>query len=533
MKRFKQKSVMGHRFDQVPKAQIQRSVFDRSHGYKTTFNAGDLIPILVDEMYPGDTFRCRLSSVARLATPLVPYMDNLWLDFFFFAVPNRLLWENWERFQGQQDNPEDSIDFTVPQVTIPGGGITEGSLGDYFGLPIGVAGIPVNALHFRAYNKIFNDWFRDQNLIDSSVVDIDDGPDTLSDYVIRKRCKRRDYFTSCLPWPVKSGDSVDLPLGDTAPVTGIGPSTQTYTYGPAGIYETDGSGTVMYDYYKKIDPDTTNWNVFIEEDPDNTGYPNIRADLSNATAASINSLREAFQLQRLLERDARSGTRYVEIIKSHFGVTSPDFRLQRSEYLGGGSSPINVTPIAQTSQTDTTEQGRLAAIGYHNQHGVGFTHSAVEHEVIIGLVCCRADLTYQRGIDRMWTRQTRYDYYMPVLANLGEQEVLSREIYCDGSEDDDLVFGYQERWAELRYKNSVITSTLRSNAAASLDVWHLSQDFGETRPVLNEAFIQENPPVERVVAVTSQDQLVMDCYFDYRCTRPLPVYSVPGLIDHF
>jgi len=535
---MRNKSHMGNRFENVPRAEIMRSTFDRSHSFKTSIDGAFLYPVLVDECYPGDTFTCKVSTVARLATPLVPYMDNLSLDYFFFAVPNRLLWTNWQRFMGEQDSPGDSTDYTVPQMTITAGGIPEGHLGDYFGLPIGVDTITPNALHWRGYNKIYHDWFRDENLIDHPQLDVGDGPDTMANYGLLRRGKRRDYFTSCLPWPQK-GDEVDLPLGDSAPVQGDGKALGLIDgANNFGLFQIAGGGhlaggstaynTTVGTVSGGTNPVNT-YSVGVHTNPDRSG---LVADLSNATAATINSLREAFQLQKMLERDARGGTRYVELIKSHFQVTSPDFRLQRSEYIGGGTTRINVNPVPQTSETNTTEQGKLAAYAYAQQSGIGFSKSFVEHCVIIGLVNLKADLTYQQCYDRMWTRQTKYDYYWPALANLGEQEVLSKEIYCDGTAGDDDVFGYQERWAELRYKNSQITGVFRSAAAASLDMYHLAQDF-LTRPVLNQAFIEEDPPISRVVAVTSEPELLMDHYFQYHCTRPMPVYSVPGMIDHF
>jgi len=526
-------SVMSHNFSKVPKAEIQRSQFDRSHGCKTTFDAGNLVPVFVDEALPGDTFNLRMSAFGRLATPLHPFMDNVFLDSFFFAVPIRLLWDNWQKFNGEQLNPDDSTDFTVPIMTAPVGGYANQSLSDYFGIPTKIAGLKHMALYHRAYNLIYNEWFRDQNLQDSVVVDKDDGPDDPADYVLLKRGKRHDYFTSCLPWPQK-GPAVSLPLTGDAPITGLGMASQTFTSGNVNAYETDGTGATIYsDRQTAQDGSGTN-TLYIEEDPNNNGFPNIRADLSNVTAATVNELRQAIQIQKLYERDARGGTRYTEVIKAHFGVTSPDARLQRPEYLGGGSQPINISPVPQTSNTavGVTPQGNLAAFGTVALNGHGFVKSFTEHSIVIGLVSVRADLNYQQGLNRMFSRSTRWDFFWPALAHLGEQAVLNKEIYAQATPDDDLVFGYQERFAEYRYKPSIITGILRSNDAASLDTWHLAQDFASL-PLLNEDFIVENPPLSRVLAVTSEPEFIFDSYFKYKCARPMPIYSVPGLIDHF
>jgi hypothetical protein len=517
-------SVMGHDFSRVPKAEIQRSSFNRSHGLKTTFDAGYLVPIFVDEALPGDTFNLNMTGFGRLATPLTPFMDNLHFETFFFAVPNRLIWDNWQKFNGEQINPGDSTDYLVPTVTSPSGGFTNSSLYDYMGLPTEVAGLEINNLHARAYNLIYNEWFRDQNLQDSVVVDKDDGPDNPSDYVLLKRGKRHDYFTSCLPWPQK-GDTVDLPLTGNAPIYSDAPFNSTTS--------TDNHLAVYSSSDNLLHRMGVSSNVVVGNSFTNAGYSPLYANLSEVTAATINDLREAFQVQRLYERDARGGTRYTEIIRSHFGVVSPDARLQRPEYLGGGHSPIVINPIAQTSSTDATSpQGNLSAAGTVSYSGHGFTKSFTEHCVIIGLACVRADLTYQQGINRMWSRQTRFDYFWPALAHLGEQAVLSKEIYVDGTSADDDVFGYQERYAEYRYKPSQITGQMRSNFAQSLDVWHLAQDFA-SRPTLSADFIEENPPVDRVIAIPSYPHFVFDSYFDLKCARPMPTYSVPGLIDHF
>lgn len=559
--------MAAHSFSAVPRSNISRSSFKRDHGFKTTFDSGYLVPFFVDEVLPGDTFNLNVNLFARLATPVVPIMDNIYMDTFFFFVPNRLVWDNFEKFMGAQDNPGDSIDYLVPQVEVPAGGFPVQSVADYFGLPVNIDKMPtVNALPFRALNLIYNEWFRDENLQDSLQVYKGDGPDPwivqdnegndvedsdgnpVLSYPLFRRGKRHDYMTSSMPWPQK-GPGVDLPLGVSAPVIGNGTSfSLTDGTNDYGIFSLSGDSSLgAAQSFAGVPAGSTQAKngvlgsskaYGVSTDPVNSG---LIADLSDAVSPTINDLRYAFMLQQFLERDSVGGTRYKEILLSHFNTVAPDFRLDRPEYLGGSSGMVNIHQVAQTSSTDSsTPQGNLAAYGVYADSRHGFTKSFVEHGYIIGLVNVRADLTYQQGIERFWSRLTRYDFYWPTLAHLGEQAVLNKEIYAQSTEvlDDngdqvnDGVFGYQERYAEYRYKPSLVTGKLRSGTGNSLDVWHLSQYF-ENLPVLNSEFIEDRPPIERAIAVQNEPQFILDAWFRLNTVRPMPVHGVPGFQSHF
>ncbi|QIR82353.1 major capsid protein [Chicken microvirus mg7_14] len=523
-----------NRFASIPSINIKRSVLPRSFEYKTTFDAGYLIPFYCKEVLPADTVKLSLSSLLRLTTPKVPFMDGLYVSFQFFFVPNRLVWDHWVNMMGERKNPEDSIDFLTPTIDITNA--QNGTLTDYFGLPTNVTGTyKVSALPFRAYNLIFNEWYRDQNLQDSLPVPTGDGPDKMSDYKLMRRAKYHDYFTSALPAPQK-GPASSISLTGEAPVMSNGPlkfdvGSRSSTYVPGQVFSDQKSGTVS----------SGSLHVATSSGPASDSiYPvslgsdtSLYADLTNVGDFTINDLRQAWQIQKLLETDMRSGTRYTEVLRAHFSVLSPDARLQRPEYLGGFTRPIAVSPVVQTSSTDTTSpQGNLAALSATFASGRGFTKSFVEHGWIIGLMSVRSDISYQQGVHRQWTRQGRYDYYWPVFAHLGEQPVLNKEIFVQGTAEDDEPFGYQERYAEYRYDQNMITGKLRSTDPQSLDMWHLSQEF-ENLPTLSEQFIQENPPLKRVLAVTSEPQFIGVISVNSQWTRAMPVYGVPGLVDHF
>lgn len=530
-------------FAAVPRADIPRSTFNRSHGHKTTFNENQLIPIYVDEALPGDTFSLKSTFFGRLSTPIVPIMDNLYMDVFYFFVPNRLLWVHWVNMMGEQANPGDAspLTYAAPLVTTPAGGWAALSLADYFGLPTLIPGsASALAFPFRAYNRIWNDWFRDENLQNSVPVDTGDGSDLATDYVIKSRGKRHDYFTSALPWPIKFA-APTIPLTGQPVIRTSASALVTGTQTAMTVTRGDTGGAPAANVIMGMSGSTVLEGTNALTASGHNLYPsNLYADLSGATVGvTINQLRQSVQIQRLQERDARGGTRYTEIVRSHFGVVSPDARLQRPEFLGGGTVRVHIAPIPQNSATGltggSTPQGNLAAFGTVAGGNIGFTKSFTEHGVLMGLVQLRADLNYQQGMNKMWLRSSRYDWYWPALSHLGEQTIVNTEIYTQGTAGgsaDGSAFGYQERWAEYRYYPSLITGQFRSTAATPLDVWHLAQKF-TVLPTLGDTFIQDNPPISRVVATPSQPRVILDSFFQIRATRPMPLYSVPGLLDHF
>lgn len=515
----------GGQFSEEPDVRVGRSQFDYSHGLKIMFDASYLYPILVEEVLPGDTFTCSLDGFVRIHSPLdAPIMDNIELDTAFFFVPARLLWTNWKYFMGEHDDAGiQDTNYLVPiigtgaTVFHDGGGVTFGHLAAHFGLPSGLqtTQVPVNALPFRAYNLIYNQWYRDQNLIDEVAVAVNDGPDATGLYGLWKGAKKHDYFTSCLPY-VQKGDPVigtleGFPTLQTSQA--VGNQIAIFTTADSTIRELD-SGAAQVDVSATVGSSAQ--------------LPYV--DLSSVVGVDINSLRQALAIQRLLERDARGGTRYVEIIKSHFGVVSPDFRLQRSEYLGGGKSFINVSPVANTSSTATENQGELRGIGTGSLTGHSWAKSFTEHGYVLGIMRARGDLTYFQGIPRLYSRRTRFEFYMPELANLGEQSVLNKEIYVSNvPATDNAVFGYQERWSEYRFRPSRIQGKMNPDAAGSLSFWHLAEDFSAL-PALNQTFIEDQTPMARVTTVTTEPDFQADIWFNYKAARPIPVHSVPSIL---
>ena len=574
--------VRGHRFSDAPAMYMKRTKFDRSHVYKTTFNSGKLIPVFVDEVLPGDTTRMSINYFARLATPIKPIMDNIYLDWFFFFVPNRLVWEHWQNFCFEQEDPDDSTDYVIPSVSATGNSENAyiGSLWDYFGLPVNTSGnlSGISALPFRGVYLIWNEWFRDENLQKSVKIQKGDTNEVLNSarsseqpsWVFKSgtsiypglacppRGKRHDYFTSSLPWTQK-GPGVSIGLAGTAPIVNQGSLPKYFlsstsnqlaavtAYGgdasnSGGDRAAQGTGSITFN--RGSGSDWSNIGGFAGNSSDRitmTATPGSSllgsesyVNLDASDIFTINSLRTAFQMQKFYERLARGGSRYTEVLRSFFGVVSPDARLQRPEFLGSFTKMVNVNPIAQTSSTnDTSPQGNLSAYGVTAAKFHGFTKSFVEHGYVFGFVCARADLTYQQGINKMWLRSTVYDFYWPTFAHLGEQAIELREIYAQGSDADTTVFGYQERYAEYRYKPSQITGKFRSSViGGSLDKWHLSQFF-KNAPTLNEEFIVENPPIERIIAVPSEPEFLLDIGFRYITVRPMPMFGTPGLVDHF
>lgn len=545
MPQGKQRSVDATRFAMVPRTDVPRSAFDVSFGHKTTFEAGFLIPVYLEEVLPGDSFRVRMTAFARLATPIVPIMDNLWLESFFFFVPNRLVWGQWERFMGEQLSPTDTTEFLIPQIPIVDADTVVGSLADYFGITVNNSGntLNVSALPFRGYKLIYDDWFRDEDLqprVTNAALFASDGPDASPGVGILRRGKRHDYFTTARPWPQKPAPNFSdsgvlggpfVPGGRMifpqagAPVSGLGVADPPV--GSAALADVLTSGARREDFDETL---RSNVDAFVMKKQTLSNFPDVRV--------LINDIRTANAVQLMLERNARGGTRYSELVRAHFGVVSPDARLQRTEYLGGGRAAVTINPVAQTSESSVNGVlGELAGIGTALAHDHGFSSSFTEHGYVFGLVCVRADLSYQQGTNRMWFRRTQYDFFWPGLANLGEQAVLSKEIYSDGSVGDEAVWGYQERWSEYKYKPSMISGAFRSSSAAPLDVWHLSQFFANIgtglpeRPTLGPAFIVENPPVDRVlqVATTFGEQFLFDSMFGCRLVRAMPMHSIPGL----
>ena len=535
-----------YNFAQNPQVGVSRSRFKRNSDNKTTFNTGDLIPIYLDEVLPGDTHEIDMACVMRMATPIFPVMDNAYCDFYFFFVPNRLLWEHWKEFMGENKETAwtPKTEYSVPQVTAPAEGWAEGTLADYLGLPTKVKGISVSALPGRAYGLIYNEWFRNQNVTQPTLVEVkdattpgkNDGSKTNDSAITLakplKAAKVFDYYTGALPEPQK-GEPITLPLSGNAAIFMYKDDTlktKGTLNNKEGLFLQGGSGAQGQLY--------NNENALAVMGATASGGTTadgayLGADLTTINAATINQLRQAFQIQKLLEKDARGGTRYREVLREHFGVISPDSRMQIPEYLGGYRLPINVSQVIQTSSTDgTSPLGNTAALSVTTMNKPMFTKSFTEHGFIMGLAVVRTDQTYQQGIERMWSRKGRYDYYWPVLANIGEQAILNKEIYAQGNTTDEEAFGYQEAWADYRYKPNKVTGLFRSNSAQSLDAWHYAQDYNAL-PTLSTAWMEQtDTEMKRTLAVQNQPDFIADFYFMNKTTRCMPVYSIPGLIDH-
>lgn len=538
-------------YAQVPHAEIRRAKFQRDFNLLTTMNEGDLVPIYLDEVLPADTFKINLNALVRMATPLYPVMDNAYMDFYFFFVPARLLWKHFQNLMGQNDSTfwAEQTEYTTPVTTAPAGGWNVGTLADYFGIPTGVSGLKVNSLPFRAYAKVWNEWFRDENLQQPVTQSMNDTTTTgvntgtnLSDAeaggLPLKVCKYKDYFTSCLPSPQKSTEPVQLPITGNAQI--VWPKSA----------ETMANGWIFQDGGGNLENIPINSNMKLAASKKNNksgkalvmfggqtnaseiNYTSMQADLSTVTAATINDLRQAIAVQHIFERDARTGTRYKEILKGAWGVTSPDARLDRSEYIGGHRMPINVNQVIQTSSTDSTSpQGNTGAYSMTTLSRNMCTYSATEHGYVLGLAAIRVDHSYQQGLSRLWTRNTRFSYYDPMLANLGEQAVLNQEIYAQGKPQDEEVFGYQEAWADYRYRTNMVTSEMRSTYAQTLDAWHYADKY-DALPTLSSSWIKEGTEnIDRTLAVQSSNshQFICNFYYEQAWTRPMPIYSVPGI----